>query len=310
MKIAYMFSGQGAQKNGMGKELYDNFPVVKKIFDDCDKILDFKITDICFEENELINDTQYTQPCLLVTSISIMELLKDVVKPDYLFGLSLGEYSALVASGALDLEESVRLVHNRGKFMNEAVSRLDETGMYAILNLDLEKLNSILEVAKKIGIVEISNYNTKGQIVAGGEMKALKKVEELVKESGGKAIKLNVSGPFHTSLLSEASENLNEYLKTVNFHKLNTKVVSNLTAKEVGSESELVNILTEQVKSSVKFQQSIEYLIQQGVDTFIELGPTKTLSTFVKKIDRSVKVLNIEDIDSYNKTMEYLKNNC
>ncbi len=307
MKVAYMFSGQGSQAIGMGKELYENIELVKATYDECDSLLDFKITDICFNENDLINDTKFTQPSLLTTSVAFSKALDGVCKPDYVLGLSLGEYSALVYSGALDIEKAVSLVHKRGTFMNEAVADLPETGMYAILGVEEDKIKEIIENNKSLGTVEISNYNTKGQIVIAGLVEALEVCVEQIKEIKGKAIKLNVSGPFHTSLLKSASDKLNKELSNINFNDFEYKVITNLTATVVEDKNELVDILTKQVMSPVKWQQSIEFLLNEGVDTFVEIGPSKTLSNFVKKVDRNVTILNVEDVESLNKTIEYLR---
>ncbi len=307
MKIAFMFSGQGSQKVGMGLELYNNYPSVKKVFDESDTVLDFKITDICFKENDLINKTDYTQPCLLTTSTAIHSLfLEEGIEADYLVGLSLGEYTALVASGALDFKEAVNLVNKRGQFMNKAVENLSDTGMYAILSSTEEVIKDA--ISKVEGVVEIANYNSKKQIVIAGEKAPLVKVVEILKEQKVKAIPLNVSGPFHTSLLEEASINLNKELQNIEIKKLTKPVVANLTAKEV-SEEEIKDSLTKQVMNPVLWEQTVNYLISQGVDTFVEIGPGKTLCSFVKSIDKSVKLLNVEDKESFEKTIEYLKGN-
>lgn len=309
MKIAYMFSGQGAQYINMGLELYQNVDSVKEVYDICDEVLDFKITDICFKENSKINNTMYTQPALLATSIAFSKALEKTQKPEYVLGLSLGEYSALTYSGVFDLKTAIELVHKRGRFMNEAVENLPETSMYAIIGLEEDKIVEIINRVKSDSVIEISNYNTKGQIVIAGYKDTIELCLPYIKEVKGKAIELNVSGPFHTSLLESASIKLNEQLKKVQISDSQYKVISNLTATEIASKDEVVDILTKQVKSSVKWQQSIEYLLSQGVDTFIEIGPSKTLSNFVKKIDRSVTILNVEDLESLNKTIEHLKNN-
>ncbi|MFV0502570.1 MAG: ACP S-malonyltransferase [Lachnospirales bacterium] len=301
--IAFMFSGQGSQKPFMGKELYENYPQVKEIYHEADGILDFKVTDICFNDDPRLNDTEYTQPTLLTTCIAISTLLD--VKADYALGLSLGEYTALVHSGALNFQEAVKLVNKRGKFMTEAVKNLEDTGMYACISMDEKDIKEAINMAGKIGVIEISNYNTNGQIVVAGEMKALEVFLEEVKEKG-KTIKLNVSGPFHTSLLEEASVNLSKELDKITFNDFTIPVVTNLNGKIVTKE-DLKPTLTRQVKESVKWQQSIEFLLNEGVDTFIEIGPGKTLSSFVKKINRKVNIINIEDIKSLEKAKEILK---
>lgn len=307
MKVAFMFSGQGSQKVSMGQSLYNTYDKVKNIYDTYDDILGFKLTDICFTENDDINNTMYTQPALLLTSIAISSLLEGVVEPDYVLGLSLGEYTALTFSEAISIEDSLKLVHKRGAFMNNAVKELDETGMYAVLSMDEKAILDIIEATKDYGVVEISNYNTKGQIVIAGEEKALLKCVELISQQKGKTIKLNVSGPFHTSLLEKASFDLKNELSKIEFKKPKYNVVTNLTATVIDDESEISTILEKQVKSAVRWEQSIEFLLSEGVDTFIEIGPSKTLSNFVKKIDRNVNILNIEDEESLQKTLEFLR---
>lgn len=307
MKIAFIFSGQGAQYCGMGKELAENFEVCKKVFDEADSALDFKISDICFTENENINKTEYTQPALLTTSVAIFKLMEEKgVKPDVVAGLSLGEYSALVASDALDFKEAVALVRKRGKYMTEAVPAGDGA-MYAVMNLSAELIQEACDEVKEIGRAMISNYNAPGQIVIAGDKEAVTKAAEKVLEKGArKVVQLNVSGPFHTSLLKPASDKLNEELKNVTIKDMKIPVITNLTAEVVSSKDDICDILTKQVMNPVKWEQSVKKMIEMGVDTFIELGPGKTLSAFVKKVSKEVAIYNVEDLKTLEKTCEGL----
>lgn len=302
MKTAFVFSGQGAQYAGMGKELYENFECVKSVFDKADKALGFKISDICFNEDERLNETEYTQPAILTMSVAVAELMKEKgLKADYVAGLSLGEYSALVESGVLDFEEAVTLVRKRGRFMTEAVPK-GEGAMAAVLNLSAELIEEACKEASDFGRVMIANYNCPGQIAIAGDVNAVAKAEELVLEKGAKrAVRLNVSGPFHTSLLKPASDRLNAELQNINISDMNIPVITNLTGDLVHSKDEVVDILTKQVMNPVKWEQSVRRMIELGVDVFVEMGPGKTLSSFVKKISKEVTVYNIEDIKTLEK---------
>ncbi|MBQ9605191.1 MAG: ACP S-malonyltransferase [Firmicutes bacterium] len=304
MKTAFIFSGQGAQKAGMGKELYDNFDCVKKVFDKADKALGIKISDICFNEDARLNETEYTQPAILTMSVAVLELMKEKgLKADYAAGLSLGEYSALVASGVLDFEQAVCLVRKRGRFMTEAVPS-GEGGMCAVLNLDAEKIQEACDEVKNIGRCMIANYNCPGQIAIAGDVKAVEKAVELVLEKGAKrAVMLNVSGPFHTSLLKPASDKLAEELKNVDFHDMQIPVLTNLTGDLVPSKDDIEGILIKQVMNPVKWEQSVRKMLELGVDTFVEMGPGKTLSSFVKKITKDVAVYNVEDMATLEKAI-------
>lgn len=301
MKICFIFSGQGAQYNKMGKELYDNFKVCKEVFESANKALGLSITDICFNEDDRLNETEYTQPAILTTSYAIFKLMEQKgIKADYMAGLSLGEYSALCASGAMNFEETVCLVRKRGKYMTEAVP-IGVGAMSAVMNVEEEIIKEALkEASTETEIAMIANYNAPGQIVIAGHLQAIERAEKILAEKGAKrVIRLNVSGPFHTSLLKPASEKLEEELNNISINEPKVPVVTNLTGDIV---SDIKETLIKQVMSPVKWEQSIKKIIENGVDTFIELGPSKTLSSFVKKIDRSVNVYNVEDLVSLEKT--------
>lgn len=311
MKIAFLFSGQGAQYAGMGKELYDNFEVCKEVFDKADEALGIKITDICFGEDEALNETEFTQPAILTFSTAVLKLMESKnIKADYVAGLSLGEYSALVASGVFDFSEAVKLVRKRGRFMTEAVPK-GEGAMSAVLNLDRESILAACEEAASVGKVMVANYNAPGQIVIAGEVAAVAKAEELVLEKGAKrAVRLNVSGPFHTSLLKPASDRLSEELKNIEVNDMNIPVITNLTGDLVKDKNDIKEILTKQVMNPVRWEETINKFIELGVDTFIELGPGKTLCSFVKKVSKDVAVYNVEDLKSFEKTCKGLGLEC
>lgn len=316
MKIAFIFSGQGSQYIGMGKELYDNIPSCKKIYDKANEVLGFDLKELIFNgDKEELNITENTQPAILTTSIAILQAIKDKgINPDIVAGLSLGEYSALVASEALDFETAVSLVKKRGRFMQEAVPQ-GIGSMVAVIGLDENKIKKTLKVASEKGVVEIANYNTNNQIVIGGEKQAVEFASELLKECGARrVIPLKVSGPFHTSLLNEASIKLKNEFKNIHFNDPKIKTITNVTADFIENGSEIKNLLINQVKSSVRWSETIERMIDEGIDTFIEIGPLKTLSSFVREISKekkaTVKIFNVEDLKSLNKTLEGMEAIC
>lgn len=307
MKIGFVYAGQGSQVVGMGQSFYDNYQTAKNIFDSIN--IDFDVKDLCFNGPiETLSKTQFTQPCMVATAIVATEILKENgIVPSMVAGLSLGEYSALYASGVFDVPTAIDLVRFRGQAMENAAKNI-ESKMVAVLGLDRETLQECCAQASELGIVQIANYNCPGQLVIGGEVAAVDKASELALENKAKrAIPLNVSGPFHTSLLEQASIDLAEKFKSVNFNAIDIPVIFNASAKPLEADASVAAMLEKQVKSSVYFEDSIRYMINEGIDTIIEIGPGKVLSGFIKKIDKTIKCFQVEDKDSLEKTLEGLK---
>ena len=306
-KVGFVYAGQGSQVVGMGKSFYDNYQLAKDVFDQID--LDIDVKKLCFEGPiEELSKTSNTQPCMVAVAVVATKLLKENgINPDYVAGLSLGEYSALNAAGVLDDQTAINLVRFRGQAMEEAAAGI-ESKMIAIIGLDRDLLNEAVNEASELGVVSIANYNCPGQLVIGGEAKAVTKASELALEKGARrAIPLNTSGPFHTKLLEAASVKLKERFETVTFNEMKVPVIFNSTAKELAEDTTVAKMLEKQVMSSVYFEDSIRYMIANGVDTIIEIGPGKVLSGFVRKIDRKIKTYQVEDQASLEKTLAGLK---
>lgn len=302
-KIAFMFPGQGSQYVGMSQDFYEQFEESKEVFETATSLLGFSMEDLCFKENDQLNITEYTQVAMLTASTAILKKVESMgIKPDVTVGLSLGEYNALIASSVLTFEEAVKVVRERGILMQNAVP-VGLGAMAAVLGAKKELIEDVCENTK--GIVRIANYNCPGQIVISGEVEAVEKASEALKEQGAKrVIPLNVSGPFHSPMLKEAGEQLVKVLDTIEIKKPVVPYVANVNAKMITEAEPIKELLGQQVSSSVRFEQSIEALLEDGVDTFIEMGPGKTLSGFVKKVNRKVNVINIEKVEDLEKLKE------
>lgn len=303
-KTAFLFAGQGAQKLGMARDLYDRYTIVKDTYDQANSILGYDIRELIDSDEEKLNQTRYTQPAILTTSIAIYRLLtENGLTPDMVAGLSLGEYSALVASGALSFEEALKLVAKRGEFMEKAApSGLGK--MVAVMNTDASLIEEVCEQASQKGIVSPANYNTPSQIVIGGEVAAVDEAVAILKDRGVKRmIPLNVSGPFHTALLKEASDKLSEALEQVSFQSFKIPLIGNTEAK-VMNEQSVKTLLARQVMEPVRFYESIETMKNLGLTRVIEIGPGKVLSGFMKKIDKTIETLFVEDIETAKQVIE------
>ena len=295
MKIAFLFPGQGAQKCGMGESFYNNDADSKQVFDNASKLLGIDMPKLCFTENADLDITEYTQAAMVTTGIAMLKAIeKTGLKAQACAGLSLGEYEALYLGKVLSAEDAIKTVRQRGILMQKEVPQ-GVGSMAAVLNLEAGIIEDVL---KDIEDVYIANYNCPGQIVISGKKEAVTLAMEKLKEAGAKrVIELNVSGPFHSKLLNGAGEKLYTYLQDIQINEPEIPYVSNYTAEYVREAKDIRNLLRDQVSGSVKFSQSIEKMIEDGVDTFIEIGPGKTLTGFVKKINKDVNTFNIETVD-------------
>lgn len=303
-KIAFMFPGQGAQYVGMGQDFYEQIPVCREMFELASKAGGLDVPALCFKENEQINITEYTQIAMLAAEVAMLKAIEQKgLKPDVTGGLSLGEYGALAASGVMSAEDVFMIVRKRGIYMQEAVP----TGgaMTAVLGLDTETIEKICE--ETAGTVSIANYNCPGQIVITGEESAVQAAAQKLTEAGAKrCVPLNVSGPFHSPLLVGAGEKLAKELEDVQIQDIKIPYIANVTADYVTDKADVKPLLQKQVSSSVKWQQTVERMIADGIDTFIEIGPGKTLSGFMRKINKDMKVYNVEKVEDLEKLNELL----
>lgn len=304
-KTAFIFPGQGAQVCGMGKDFYEGTEIGRQIFDRATELLGFSVPELCFEPNDRLDITEYTQAAMVTTSVAMLKVLEDMgIRADVAAGLSLGEYPALVAAGAMSVDDAIRTVRQRGILMQEAVP-VGIGGMSAVLGMTAEQVSAVVE---PLECVQVANYNCPGQIVISGKLEAVELAAEKLKEAGARRIlPLNVSGPFHSYLLEEAGEKLGEFLEQVEIQEPVIPYVANVTAEYVNSAEEVKPLLKKQVSSSVRWQQSMEAMIADGVDRFIEIGPGKTLAGFAKKIDRNVTVINIETLEDLEKLKQLKK---
>ena len=308
-KIAFIYPGQGAQKCGMGQDFYENSASAKAVYDMASEVLkdnmDIDMKDLCFHENDKLDLTEYTQAALVTTCLAMTKPLVEAgIRPDVTAGLSLGEYCAIAAAGGMKDEDAIRLVRKRGLLMQNTVPA-GEGAMCAIMGMTGEEIEAVTDGMEG---VSVANYNCPGQIVITGETKAVEVAAEKLKEAGAKrAVMLNVSGPFHSPMLKKAGEELAQVLESVELSPLDVPYVTNVTAQQVTDISQTKELLAEQVSSSVRWQQSMENLIADGVDTFIEIGPGRTLAGFMRKISRDVTVYNVGTWADVEKVAESLK---
>ncbi|MCI8418359.1 MAG: ACP S-malonyltransferase [Lachnospiraceae bacterium] len=315
-KIAFVFPGQGAQYGGMGRDFYESRMESRRVFQEMSEACGMDLPKLCFTENEMLSITSYTQIAMLAVEAAILAAVRELgIIPSVTAGLSLGEYGALLASGVMETADAARVVAKRGQYMQEAVP--EGGAMSAVLGLEAEKIEAVLRQLgeeradgtidlerskEKEGPVYIANYNCPGQIVISGEAKGVAAATEALKNAGARRVlPLHVSGPFHTPLLYQAGERLEEALKPVSLRNMEIPYVSNVTADYVRDTGKVKELLKRQVVSSVRWQQSVERMLADGVDTFVEIGPGHTLTGFLKKIDKSARGISLEKLEDLEK---------
>ena len=304
-KIAFLFPGQGAQKTGMGQDFYEKFPSAREIFDQASQWLSLDMKALCFEKNDRLNLTEYTQAALVTTCLAMEKIVEEYgLRPDVTAGLSLGEYCAIAVSGGMSVQDAITTVRKRGILMEQAVPA-GEGSMAAVMGLDADKIQAVLGGMK----AEIANYNCPGQIVITGPKAAVEEASVKLKEAGARRVlPLTVSGPFHSSMLQNAGKELEKELSKVEFSSLKIPYVTNVTAQYVTDFKETKDLLAKQISSSVRWQQSVEKMLEDGVDTFVEIGPGKTLTGFMKKIAPEAKAYNIQKVEDLELLPEIMGN--
>lgn len=304
-KTAFLFPGQGAQKTGMGQDFYEKFPSAREIFDQASQWLSLDMKALCFEKNDRLNLTEYTQAALVTTCLAMEKVVEEYgLRPDVTAGLSLGEYCAIAVSGGMSVQDAITTVRKRGILMEQAVPA-GEGSMAAVMGMDADKIQAVLGGMK----AEIANYNCPGQIVITGPKAAVEEASVKLKEAGARRVlPLTVSGPFHSSMLQNAGKELEKELSKVEFSSLKIPYVTNVTAQYVTDFKETKDLLAKQISSSVRWQQSVEKMLEDGVDTFVEIGPGKTLTGFMKKIAPDAKAYNIQKVEDLELLPEIMGN--
>ncbi len=304
-KIAFLYPGQGAQEAGMGKDFYENSILARKIYDDANENLDFDVKTMCFEADERLNQTEYTQAAMVTTSLAMTRALQaEGIHPDMAAGLSLGEYCAITAAGGMEALDAIRLVRTRGKLMQDTVP-VGEGAMCAVIKMDVGLIESII---KPIEDVTIANYNCPGQIVITGRKQAVKEAADRLKAAGAKrCLMLNVSGPFHSPMMIPAGEKLAEELDDIRLSELKIPYITNVTAGKVTDIHETKDLLVRQMSEPVKWMQSMELMLSEGMNIFVEIGPGSTLAKFMKAIAPKARVLNISEWNDIEMAVRQIK---